>query len=1202
MADPRPKIPRPGPKGPDDTGHGSGTHRASLPAAPRRAPQKTLLGIPGPSGARPSRMPSSPEPEVIPVAPPPLKRPPPRVSPDLIPPRNRRGASQDEKSELGRTAVLPPQAEAATKHATGSQRARQDLGKTAVMPAPSSMAFDRTLVLPNPGATPALTPAAALDPAPTGQLSKQPAGDHDANAAETISPPADLAIADDEPTRVKPVPIAALRPTPISQPREAPAARARGMELKLPPLGDEPRPAADDPEAFDDEAPTRRVDLQSLAREKSGARRKVPSVPDGTDEPAVLLVGFSDELHEALTEALGRQSVFVETAELGNVVPTVTVAAPDLVVLMGDGGRAETRALLDELASSPLSSVVPVALVTDDPDLGARLAAFRHGAAAVIPKSASVSTLAERISELVREIPERREALGRVGEATLNELVDTLAHELRSGILSVKQEGEREGVRLVLGRGRPLATLIDEFVTRVRSQIEVAEPLLYEFDERAMGTVELLATDLEDDLPAADVSGLRVILADDDSARADAVAQELRARGAQVVVTDLEPSRAHFGRLRQLDPMVLVIGDTQLQGAGYHLVKMMREHRRLRWASLLVVHWDELWSEERGVPNTSVLLNRLAGLAEPERLIATRLSSQEAFDTRLEALGPARLVRALTTEQALRVTVRNPRYYVQVSIAQSLVAGAVGFTQAGARLEGPQALAALLNIGSGRVHVEPGRASNATNLMSTVDVALGLAESEEAPIPESIPAPPPSDLPPALPRIATQPAGLNSTQLLEPTVASFPGVTPGALAAPGLPGTTALPVANAGLPHLSDGSDESVTGPTSLRPPAKQGLSRRHKLMIGVGAAMGSLCLLLLVALLVGGESKPEPQVLASVPLQKEEPASAAESSRPLEPRSAAEPGRPEAAESEKSAAPAGEAEPPAAPHAERPAGANADDAKPATSAEGEAKTEPEDKPRGSSAPSTADSSLPAPQQKKAKSCKQALAAQDPEAGGKGAALREIERGKRMIIAGDLVRSQQAYCQALVFSPEETRAMSGLGLVLMMLGDGEQATDYLERAISEEVDDTRQLLGDALALSGRYAEAKTEWLKAAGIEPDDAAQIESLAHINQTKADQSFRQRNYPRAERLYRRAVVLSPRRVEAAAGLARVLVKWDRKQEALRWAKRVVAQRPKSGSYWVLLGDIQAELGDKASAKDAYTKALEVQPNNREAQARLR
>src|SRR5690606_22869633 len=101
---------------------------------------------------------------------------------------------------------------------------------------------------------------------------------------------------------------------------------------------------------------------------------------------------------------------------------------------------------------------------------------------------------------------------------------------------------------------------------------------------------------------------------------------------------------------------------------------------------------------------------------------------------------------------------------------------------------------------------------------------------------------------------------------------------------------------------------------------------------------------------------------------------------------------------------------------------------------------------------------------------------------------------------------------------------------------------------------------------------------AADVKSDAPAEVEPLAHISQTKAEQSFATRNYPRAERLYRRAVVLSPRRVDAAVGLAQTLLKVNREAEALGWAKHVVAQRPSSATLWLLLGDVQAATGDKA------------------------
>ncbi len=949
--------------------------------------------------------------------------------------------------------------------------------------------------------------------------------------------------------------------------REPGATRAKTLALELPPI---------------EGLPVRRAQELGAAQRDLAAptASKAPSIPDHPTEPAVLLVGFEPALCEALTEALGRHSVFVEAVEPGSVVAAVTVAAPDLVVLMGDGGREDTRALLDELAASPLSSVVPVALVTDDPDLGARLQAFRHGAAAVVPKSASVSALAERVNQLVREIPERGEAVGRVGEATLRELVDTLAHELRSGILSVKQgdsaaESEQKSVRLVLGRGRPLATLIDEFVTRVRSQIEHAEPLLYEFDERAMGTVELLASDFDDEGQAVDVSGLRVILADDDSARADAVAQVLRGSGAHVVVTDLEPSPAHLGRLRQLDPMVLVIGDSQLRGPGYRLVRTLREHRRLRWASLLVVHWDELWSEERGVPHTSVLLSRLMGLSEPERVVAARLAMAAPFDTRLEALGPARLLRALVGEGPLRVTIRNPRYYAQISLAEGLVAGAVGFTQAGARLEGPQALAALLNLGSGRVHVEPGRGANATNLLATVDVALGMAEGEEATIPESIPAPPPSDLPPALPRIATQPAGL-----LQDEDGPF---APGQLAAPrvpgGLPVDPSLAFAPAGFnmkpaagteasarpASAQPASDGSLSAPrsVSLRPPSASskamGFSRAQLLWAGVGGLGALVALILLVvgvASLMESRSTPTLVTVADEQPPAVEASAAAPDSEPNQASSAPR----------VTAAPTPKPRVPPAVTAAAPASPEAS---------------PTAQPVGVSG------ALPMIERRPLPTCEALLAGVDPPVGAQGAAQREVDRAKRAIVAGDLPRAQLAYCQSLALAPNDARAASGLGLVLMMQGDGEQAVTYLKRVQDGDAEGTRLLLGDALALAGQYAEAREAWLAASGIAMTDSAAVERAAHVHQTKGDEALARRDHLRAERLYRRAVVLSPARVEAGVKLSRALLLVGRKQEAVAFARWATEARPGARSGWLMLSDALSAAGDAEGARAAADRA---------------
>src|SRR5262252_1947554 len=232
----------------------------------------------------------------------------------------------------------------------------------------------------------------------------------------------------------------------------------------------------------------------------------------GESEPTVLLVGADKAFHGAIAKALATHGVYVETATAHGVVDAALAAAPDLVLLVGDAAADGGSSVLAHLHASPHSSVVPVAILADDTALDARLRGFRHGAAAVIPRAASVDAIADRIATLARDVPDRDEGtIGHVGEATLDELVQALSKELRSGILSIKgpKGSEDDTIRVVLGGGR-LAQTIDEFVSRLRKHVLHAEPLEYEFDERAGGTVQLLGADgLDSATTGDDVSGLR---------------------------------------------------------------------------------------------------------------------------------------------------------------------------------------------------------------------------------------------------------------------------------------------------------------------------------------------------------------------------------------------------------------------------------------------------------------------------------------------------------------------------------------------------------------------------------------------------------------------------------------------------------------------------------------------------------------------
>lgn len=465
----------------------------------------------------------------------------------------------------------------------------------------------------------------------------------------------------------------------------------------------------------------------------------------------MLLVGASEGLVSALEPPMTRRRVYIEQCDTNDATDAVVAAAPDLVVLCGDAAGDAGQHILKALSSSPQTSVVPVAILDDNAELETRLRAFRHGAAAVIPRSASMDQIAERIATLAREIPERdSESLGDVGEATLEELVNALGKELRSGILSVRSAdgSESEAIRLVLSGGRTLSDTIDEFVQSVREHVVTAEPLKYEFDERAGGTISLVGAD--DVVPPemrADMTGLRIILADDDTARADAVTRELRAHDVEVVVTDLNPTDVRFHRLRGVDAAILLIGEQQAKGPGYELMRRMRRDTRLRWASLLVIRWEEVFAESAAVPAVDRILGTLAALAEPEHALHERANAEVPFDTRLEITGPARLLRALVDSgKSLRFSLQNPRVRVTVDVSDGLVVGAMGETVADHReLSGPEALAAMMVVSSGRVHIIPTEQPAVANIMATSDVALNMADAEPPPIVPSMPVAAPAE-------------------------------------------------------------------------------------------------------------------------------------------------------------------------------------------------------------------------------------------------------------------------------------------------------------------------------------------------------------------------------------------------------------------------------------------------------------------------
>jgi tetratricopeptide (TPR) repeat protein/DNA-binding NarL/FixJ family response regulator len=841
----------------------------------------------------------------------------------------------------------------------------------------------------------------------------------------------------------------------------------------------------------------------------------------GSLEPTILLVGADSAFEPALRAALARHRVYVETTTPDSVAETVIAAAPDLVLLVGAAARDGGSEVLETLMSSPVCSVIPIAILDDNAALDMRLRAFRHGAAAVIPPSASIDAIAEQVAKLAREIPERgSESLGVVGEATLSEFVGALSKELRSGILSVHtgKGGDDDAVRLVLGSGRPLAAFIDDFVRQVKSHVVHAEPLRYEFAEHAGGTVTLLDPLAPEDEPEKiSVKGVRVALADDDTGRADSVAQELRSRGVSVVVTDLAPSDLRFAKLRQVDPEILLIGEAQVKGQGYELLRRMRRDTRLRWASLLVVRWEEIWSDALSVPALDRLETALAALSEADRTLHAWAETGETFDARLEITGPARCLRAIAASpHPIRVTVNNPRITVSIDISDGLVVGATADSRTGPEQhwEGAVALSAFMVLSSGRIHITPVNQPAQTNVMATIDVALNMADSEPSPIAPSIPSaaasslqPPPGELP-----ISTS-------------------LRPGA--------ETSLPAEPQPVPVLGR-VRTGISTPAAI-------------FLVALAALQGLIIVAGLSAMLKSHRAKAAARAGSEV--APSAPASVSASQSP-------------------SLRAAREATPSA------PASAPVEAANSAAPATAGSKDIPLDE-TGVRAPS----------------CEELFGVAHVAPGDyPGSAFVEMRSANQALVRGDVDSAERSLCKAALWDQKNPAIVLELAQLMLLRRDGAASVEWANKGLDQNPSSLRAqgILGDGLARVGNYTGAKHAWLLSMRLEGASDAQYRDLSFSSLREARASMNRRDFARAERFFRRAVVLDADNGPACNGLADALLRLGDADSALRWANRAISVAPRDPAARVILGDVLFQKGDRSGAEVEWREALQLDPTN--------
>lgn len=254
----------------------------------------------------------------------------------------------------------------------------------------------------------------------------------------------------------------------------------------------------------------------------------------------------------------------------------------------------------------------------------------------------------------------------------------------------------------------------------------------------AMGEPRELWEPLSD--PAADtlvppaarlLQGARLLLVQGDPVLTDALAQQLRALGASVGVTDA--AGRGLLRLAFLDPQI-VLFDRARAGEEAGVLKELRAHPRLRWATVLGgFSWDALWPPSAPGPGLLALGRQVAALTEADRTLHELAASCDAFTAPIEPIGPARVLRALAgaSDQVLQLTLSAGAAVATVEICGELVVGATFRDHAGGPVHtGAAALARVLTLRSGQGEVVRRELATAMTLMAPLSWALDAAQLE----------------------------------------------------------------------------------------------------------------------------------------------------------------------------------------------------------------------------------------------------------------------------------------------------------------------------------------------------------------------------------------------------------------------------------------------------------------------------------------
>jgi tetratricopeptide (TPR) repeat protein len=226
---------------------------------------------------------------------------------------------------------------------------------------------------------------------------------------------------------------------------------------------------------------------------------------------------------------------------------------------------------------------------------------------------------------------------------------------------------------------------------------------------------------------------------------------------------------------------------------------------------------------------------------------------------------------------------------------------------------------------------------------------------------------------------------------------------------------------------------------------------------------------------------------------------------------------------------------------------------------------------------------------------------------GSPEAVTSLERGWRLLQAGDLRSAEQAFGRALRLSPSFYPAEAGLGYVKLAGRAYDAALASFGAALGHSDAYVPALVGRGQALvgAGRPRDAIESFSRALAVDPsltDIRRRVEvirlKLGQDALAAAEQATRTGDYAAARRAYEDAIAGSPDSAFLYRDLAEVERLAGRPDAALQQLRKAVDLDLNDAAVWMQMGRLLEERQDQDGAVAAYERAAELDPGTASAE----